>query len=314
MEGSAETERSVEKRAWYRIRKRKEFYMEKAFKTKLIAAILSVLLFAVVALLAGVPIVSAELTQTIYYDVEVSGELASIQPTAVDIVSYPEGSTMELGEYASVGSTFPVYHDKGTDLTNQCACVAGTMLVAYYDRYYENLLPGASAYSTQYNRYVPMGMISSYVRNTTSVMYDMMGTNTIEPGTSESQFFDGIEEYCESKGRTLSKTSVTNNGNINLASVKQQLRNGKPVVMFATVHNETMVNMTNSSLSIVKSTVPHVFIAWGYYRYDVYNASNTLIDTVEIFRISNGQSTVSQNVYIDSEYLSLENAYACTIS
>lgn len=288
--------------------------MVKNIGTKIMLVSILSLSIVVFVFATGTPFVSAETADEIYYVDEVTGDFANIKPLSNASTTYPAGSSIELVDSVSVPNGFPIYYNTDTNLTNTCAGVAGSMIVGYYDRYHEGLIPGASAFSSQFNRYLPMGMLSGAVQNVINSLYTMMGTNTESPGTSETQFFDGIEEYCESKGLTFAKDSVANNNNFNISLLKQKLSAGKPVVLFSSVHNTISINMANQSISVTSSSVPHIYVVWGYNCYKVYSANDVLIDTIETLSVSNGNSAAMKMVYINSEFLTIENAYACDIN
>lgn len=264
------------------------------------------ILIAIIALICVFSVsVFAEEDDTIYY---VGGNTeANTFGNANYYKNYPEGSRIVQTEYVGLPNGCPLYYNNNQTLTNCCANVTGAMLIGFYDRYIENLIPNVSTYRAEYNMYAPMGWISNEIQSLISDLYTRMGTNTIKPGTSESQFFSGMEQICNAKNLNIAKESVKYNDGLNLNSVKQALNNNKPVVVFASKHNT--ISISSNVINIVCSDIPHIFVASGYSHYKVYSHNNLLLDEFYVLRASKGIAGAVDAIIVDSDYFTIDNAY-----
>jgi len=224
------------------------------------------------------------------------------------------GSHIEQLFYVQVADGGPAYYNTNSALTNCCANVAGSVILGIYDRYNEDLMPDMSSHSSTYNRYLPMTMVKNAVQKVTDDLYARMGTNTIKPGTNENQFFTGLTSYCKSKNTTLNKISVASNGKLNISALEQSVRDNKPVAILSKVYNKVSINMSKAAISVSIYDTPHIFVAVGYMKYGVYNENNQLVETFEALKVINGIDSTSSVLYIDYNYLSIDNAYRIEIT
>ena len=85
--------------------------------------------------------------------------------------------------------------------TSSCANTAGTVLIGYYDRFYEELIPNFQTYTT-------MGSVVIYrtataeIANVADELHTLMGTDSSYQGTTFAGFQAGMEAYVEDKGLT----------------------------------------------------------------------------------------------------------------
>ena len=89
--------------------------------------------------------------------------------------------------------SFPSYYN--VNQTNACAPVAGSMVVGYFDTTCPNLVPNYETgyyYNGQYY-YRPQ---TPDIIDMKEYLYTLMGTNTIEPGTSVNQFKNGLRAFA----------------------------------------------------------------------------------------------------------------------
>lgn len=228
-------------------------------------------------------------------------------------ISFPGSYKNEISS-TYVANKGPVYYNTNDGIENCCANVAGSILLGFYDRYNEALIPNVSSFSSSLNRYLPMAMIETHVQNVTNDLYTRMGTNTIKPGTSEKQFFTGLSSYCTSKNAILTQTSILSNGKINMQSLQQCLRENKPIAVFSKVYNTMAFSLTDSKISVSVCDVPHIFIVVGYAKYGVYDSNNQLVETFEALLMSDGIGKNYKSLYVNYDYLDLDNAYRIDIT
>ena len=147
-----------------------------------------------------------------------------------------------------INSSFPNYFNTNLSLTNACANVAGANVVAYYDRYYDELIPNCSVgvnRSTGYT-YFAMTVNKDKKQSVIDSFYKSMKTNTKNNGTTQEDFENGLKEYVQSQGRNLSYISVMSNGEFSFNNFDIELHNGRPVVLFLSGYNfASLVDLGN---------------------------------------------------------------------
>lgn len=161
-----------------------------------------------------------------------------------------------------------------------CASTAGTVAIAYYDRFYESLIPNFQVYNRLGNRirYKP---ISENTINVANELYNLMGAELEHLGTTYSEFQDGMATYVNNKGYTYSTTSLFTGGYFDFEKYKTAVQNGKPVALFL---NSFAINLNISTSGSVDTIIsdytntPHVVIGCGYEQYRYYNTTGQEID------------------------------------
>lgn len=168
-----------------------------------------------------------------------------------------------------------------------CASTAGAILIAYYDRFHEDLIPNFTVYNQ-------IGVLFSYkglTFETTAVndeLYDRMGTDTNGAGTTFNGFQSGMHSYVSNKGFTYATSSV---GTVNLEQYKASINSGKPVAIF--LKNFTFwwdITTGNGSETLITryTAVPHVAIGCGYLVEKYYDSNNQLITQRTYLKVASG--------------------------
>lgn len=202
---------------------------------------------------------------------------------------------------------FPIYMSSYG--TNACASTAGSMLVTFHDMYYENLLPNYTSYYIRNGsyRFKPQ---NTTINNLMAEMYNLMGTNTINPGTSVEQFKSGLSTYYSNHDYNISFTKLSNNLDSN--TVINYLEEEKPIILFLNSYDyyaSSGITLTDSSMTIMgyQKEVGHVVVAYGYRVYNFYQDGN-LFRTDKYLVVSFGDGTtgylsINDTAYIDEVYV-----------
>lgn len=107
-----------------------------------------------------------------------------------------------------------------------CAPVAGTNLIAYYDKTYPNLIPNYEPGRTIFGRYM-FNVENETTMALSETLYQDMGTSS--KGTSVSQFKSGVKKYVNRQGYSLSFQSLMSWGKIKYDTVKATVQQGKAI-------------------------------------------------------------------------------------
>ena len=236
-----------------------------------------------------------------YYD---TVSLCEITTEEITFTSRTENEVTTIGE-------FPMYYSN--NYSNVCGPVAGSMLVGFYDRYYENLIPDYTSYYTttgKYKTYAP-----TQVADTISSLYTLMRTNVDDVGVSRTDFLNGLSDYVEDKGLTIQYTAIDSGSSFSYSAYKTSIDANKPVVLFC---NNVVLNtfgIYENSETIVSEPVSggHIVVGYGYCEVEYYNGS-TLFRSEKYMLVANGWSTIPLGyINIEEDYW-YNNGYSVLIS
>lgn len=192
----------------------------------------------------------------------------------------------KIPEEYSIKYDLPNYSGKAGQ--SNCANTAGGVILGYYDRFFENLIPN-------YQSYVRIGAVIRYKSASTNVdnmldeLYVLMDTDQGQLGTTYTGFQEGMKAYVENRGYTYSTTSLFSNGMFDFTKYKQAVKNNKPVAVF--LQNFAMLNriQENSTQDIISSgycALSHVAVGCGYKQDRYYNAAGNLLDTRTYLKVA----------------------------
>ena len=227
---------------------------------------------------------------------------------ASDISSEQVYYTDRQYTYYTTTNGVPLYEPSGA-LTNSCGATGGAIVVGFYDKYYENLIPNYTSYYTATGKYKNLSS-NTYVSTLMSDLYTLMRTNVDDVGVSESDCREGLKTYVTNKGYSLSYTSIKNGSGLNMTACQNAFRNNKPILLFCDQVGVVFVDDNITTLAVANQ---HIMVAYGYYQVRYYNGS-TNFRTDTYFCIATGLdiNTVGW-VKVDSINW-LDNGYIVSIS
>lgn len=215
-----------------------------------------------------------------YYDKPVvstraAGDLETINFARVDNI------------YIETPNRVPLYHN--TTFENGCGAIGGAIIVGYYDKYFQNLIPNYTNYYTASGKY--RSQDSTHVPAMIQSMYTLMQTNVVAPGVSESECLDGLEAYVEGKGYSISYTAVKPyNGTFNHTAYQNAINNGQPVILFCDSVKLEQVSEydTYNQFGVEQESQDHIIVGFGYQIYRYYNASGNNFRTDIYLAVATG--------------------------
>ena len=148
--------------------------------------------------------------------------------------------------------------------TNSCACIAGSNIIGFFDRYYEELIPDFNPGYTAFGFYMYFGNASQTIEVANQLYLDM---GTTSQGTTKTQFLNGMTTYCNRKGRTFDYYSLMNGGELDFEALKTHIKSYKPVAIFASGYNVGNINENNDgydSIGYYVSDANHMMVGFGY--------------------------------------------------
>ena len=214
-----------------------------------------------------------------YYDKPVvsraAGDVETINFASIDNV------------YIETPNRVPLY-DSNT-LENACGPIGGGIVVGYYDKYFQNLIPNYTNYLTTTGKYRPQD--STYVPAMLQEMYTLMQTNVVAPGVSEDECLDGLEAYVEGKGYSIRYRAVKPyNGTFSHTAYQNAINNGQPVILFCDTVKlvESSEYDTYNRIVVAQESQDHIIVGFGYQIYRYYNASGTNFRTDIYLAVATG--------------------------
>lgn len=198
------------------------------------------------------------------------------------------------------------------DMTNACGAVAGAEIVAYYDKYFENLIPDWVSYYPKTGKYRLQD--STYVPAVMRELYTLMRTNVDDVGVSESDFKDGLKKYINNHGYNVSYQNVVSGSSIDYNACKQAIDNNKIIALLTRACEIYEVGYGNGHDTIVgvNITGSHIMVAYGYQEIRYYNESG-LFRTDLYLDVATGWSLPETSYYKVNPH-NLNAAYIVNIS
>lgn len=185
-------------------------------------------------------------------------------------------------------------------MQNCCGPVAGAIIIGFYDKYYENLIPNwASYYSTGTYRIQD----GTYVPALLQDLYDRMQTNVVAPGVSESEFKSGLTSYIADKGYNVTLNSLGKGNSFNINTFKTAVSNNEVAVLFVQPSNIYSLSASENYDVLVSGSISgnHIMVAYGYYEVKYTLSNGTRTD--KYLRVATGLSGTTTAFYKIGSYI-----------
>lgn len=244
------------------------------------------LIVTLVTILSVNPLTAKVTDEQLYFGDEYNGAINTGSGT--EYITY---STKEEEEYFINGG-LPLYYDTSTR-PKTCANVAGTIVLGYYDKTYDELIPNFSSarvirdkvlYSTQ----------TEAVQSVMDKLYVYMETNSTDAGgTSISGFKNGLKKYVNEQGRNFSYSGTGQNAQLNKSAYIQAIQNNNPIALFVSKYNlipikDFSVSATEDKLEKQYYSGNHVLMGYGIKEIRYYNAIGTLTRNLTLLMVATG--------------------------
>jgi len=206
-------------------------------------------------------------------------------------------------EYIETVKGVPLY-EPIANLDNGCGAIAGAIIVGFYDKYYENLIPDYTTY-IRTGRYI--GVDGTYIPKTMRELYTLMRTNVDDVGVSQSDCVNGLKAYINNYGYNTQLTSIRSNNIVDETAFRNAVNQNKPSLLFCDKLEAYLIVSSDTTDKIVKTYITqngHVAVGFGLYIVDYYNGDE-LFRTDKYIKIATG--LYSSSAY----YLKLEETDWC---
>ena len=216
------------------------------------------------------------------------GELAD---TYAETINYDHKETVSV----EIPYGLPFY--SSTQYDDACTPIAGTVLIGYFDRFCENLVPNYKTY-TQFGSRVIYRSMGTQMQGVLSDLYSLMGTNSGGTGTTFNGFNSGMSAYASQHGYTYSWSNVWSS---DLSSYGAAIESGKPVAVFLMGFSLVSAESTSAGkdvFTISEYTGNHVVASYGYKIDYYYDFADNLITSRTYLTVINGGYLNSSIKYI----------------
>ena len=192
-----------------------------------------------------------------------------------------------------------------------CAPIAAANIVGFYDRYDENLIPdhkSGTFVGEWYSYYVEDSAVVSVIQE----LHSLMGTTT--SGTTESEFLNGLESFCKSKGKKLETYSCMSWGSFSFSKAQSYIEDSNmPIALFLSGYNVGYSTSEGNEdfFSFYTSDANHVMVGFGYSTCVYQTTDGTL--TKNYFKVASGISGKSSGIYDISLSTKINDALAIRI-
>ena len=233
-----------------------------------------------------VPVASAEEAVEIYY-----GAKNDVVPYSIydETLNYTRKEVL-MDTMISMGT--PQYFDYNASLPNGCAAIAGGVLVGYYDKDYDNLIPNFSSVAKR-GEHLIFKPISDEAADVMQSLFGRMNVNMIQPGATENDFKNGLRSYVVDHGYNVNYKSYGNSYVVDYEGISQSLQNGIPLALFFDmkflIYN-LQIGDTQLKLGTQPYNASHIAIIYGIKRVRYYN-NDSVIRTDTYLSVSSGLMT-----------------------
>lgn len=244
----------------------------------------------------------------LYYDIATSAEITPevLQSLSLNAVTYEQNGYTELElktvtvtyssrttKYKSLAKRMPSYTNPG-DLSGACAAIAGTNILGFYDRYYDDLIPNFTAGKEVYGYYI-YNADNSYVYESMRELYsDMNGSSA---GITESNFKSGMQKYCAKRNLSCDFTSLLSSGKFNFAAAVQSIEENKPIALMLSTYTICDIDGYNGydEQTYHMYYGNHVMAGFGYCEFD--------------YILTDGSSANYKFIYVSTGFITPDSGY-----
>lgn len=227
----------------------------------------------------------AEEAETRYFDAPALSTIAS-----QDI--YYTTRSVSKGETDGGAPCF--YVNNG--LANCCGPLAGTEAVAFYDKYFPNLIAGWSSYDPDTNAYYLQ--TKEYIDPVLYKLYDLMKCNVNGSGVTEASFLDGLKTYFNNQGYSVSYKNVAWGNYLDYTPCVDAMKQNKIVVLFVAPGPIYQLAEYSDHDTFYETNISgnHIMIAYGYLQMTYY-LGGTYQGTKTYVKVATGQSVIKTAYY-----------------
>lgn len=263
---------------------------------------IGILIVIISGILLGAPAQAHAEATTRYADI-----ISTYATTTSETVNY----TRKEETYEETVNAVPLYY-QNSQYPNSCGPTAGAIIVGFYDKYYEDLIPN-------YNPCISTGAYKrndrTYIPQLLGDLYTLMRTNVDDVGVSETDCLSGLRSYVVNHGRIINYTSIKSSNKVDENKFVSAVRSNQPTILFCGKIDLHLI-ATYSNYDIVSKTAyvgAHIAVGYGIRTIKYYDGNN-IFRTDKYLQIATGlMGNLIGLLKIDSSDW-CNNAYVASIS
>lgn len=194
-----------------------------------------------------------------------------------------------------------------------CASVSGAIILGYYDRFCEDLIPNYKTYRKSLSKIIYKEQESRIICLIDNLEYYMQDGNT--DGATLKEYRSGLNGYCFNAGYTYRDESIFTSDKFNMQKYKAAITNKKPVTIF--LGPFTLINITEQS---GKATInkgydffTHIVTCYGYYKCEYYDKNGKKVYTADCLKVATGFQDFDYSLLSLESLSNIQNAISVTI-
>lgn len=197
---------------------------------------------------------------------------------------------------------------------NACGPIAGAGIIQYWDRFSTNLIPDFTPFAKIGNSYL-YKEANDTLNSVVVQLYQDMGTNTIKPGTSITQFVNGLSAYCARQGYGVVYNSCMTNGTFDFSKSKNFIDAGQPLVLFLDTFNITSISSGDNedNISYINGIGCHAMAGYGYKEID-YVLTGNVTRSDRYIAVGSGMSVRKRGYFNINYHTQIDDAFSISIS
>ncbi len=211
--------------------------------------------------------------------------------TFTTVEDYVEYATKTTTEYSFQYNLPNIQHAVSG---GSCAHIAGAIILTYYDRFFENIIPNFVPYYSFGNTII-YKTTNSEINDMMRELVDLMLIGEPHAGTTFSEFQLGMETYVENAGYTYTTTNLFSNGTFNFNNYKNAVESNKPCAIFLTnfaILDDVFTEEEGlDAITCGYCPVSHVLAGCGYRIDTYYDANGNVITTKTYLKAACGTMT-----------------------
>lgn len=246
-------------------------------------------------------------------------------------VKFPDETVTELS-YCGSGVTMEqtetiIYSRKETETYNiksgvpdyysaisntGCANVAGAVIIGYYDRFCENLIPNLKTYM-QLGSTIKYLAAKPEINSLIEELKGFMDTDQITSGTTFNGYQQGMRTYANKHNYTYSTEDL---GKLDFDKFKSAVKRDKPVAIFLSNYSIlTGISISGTSEIITNelNTTAHVVVGFGYKIDTYYDWNNRIVAQRTYLNVASGLTKFRINFLCLDGKSKIEYAISTTI-
>ena len=192
--------------------------------------------------------------------------------TYSSVISETVSFTKKEETYLETTNSVPFY-TQISDLSNSCGPTGGAIIIGFYDKYYNDLIPDFDPCLSS-GRYKKNDRVA--VPKLMGELYALMRTNVDDVGVGQGDCIDGLNTYVREKGYSISYSNVRSNYSINATSFTLAVERNEPTLIFCSKMDLYILTTAGNLDSISYTTYNggHIVVGYGIYEVKYYNGDN----------------------------------------